>query len=226
MSQENSNIVLIRAYVREGITRWPIDLQKWKIQQVADEMELRVEWYVGTKSKKKSAADERDLWARQTRRDELAMCYDLQVCRLTRKQLGGIDPKADFAGFMAILNGRYIMEAESGLTSKDKAMWRKKVTSVAEKPPPGTKGLTSREASEKAKHGWKTRNRGVVAMWTSEARAKERKHLIRHWLASKTAATAHTELPQFIEDMGGGVYDELKGISPMTLSRIVDTKRK
>lgn len=226
MSQKNNDSVLIRAYVREGITRWPVDLQKWKIQQLADEMELRVEWYVGTKSKKKSASEERDLWARQTRPDELAMCYDLQVCRLTRKQLGGIDPKADFAGFMAILNGRYIMEADSGLTSKNKVKWRKRVTDVAEKPPPGTKALSSAEASEKAKHGWKTRNRGVVALWQSEARAKELKHLIRYWLASETAKKAHAELPEFIEEMGGGAYNELKGISLMTLSRIVDTKRK
>lgn len=226
MSQKNNDVKLIRAYVREGITRWPVDLQKWKIQQVADQLELRVEWYIGNKCKKKSASEERDLWARQTRRDELAMCYDLQVCRLSRKQLGGIDPKADFAGFMAVLNGRYIMEAESGLTSEDKVKWRKKVTAVAEKPPPGTKGLSSKEASKLAKTGWETRNRGVVAMWQSEARAKELKHLIRYWLASDTAKSAHAGLPEFIEDMDGGVYNELKGISQMTLSRIVDTKRK
>ena len=222
MMQE-TNPFQIRAFIREGITRIPIDVQRHFIQKVADELGLRVEWYIGTK-KGKTTVEERNMWADQVQPDEIGLIHSLPVLRLTGKQIGG-DPKADFAGLFASIKALYLMEAFTGLTSKDKAAWRKAVATVAEKRPPGAKGLSSSEARKHAKKGWETRNRGVRFTWKSEAREKERKHLIRHWLASDTAASALATLPEFIDDMDGGVYEELRGISPKTLFLICDTPR-
>lgn len=222
--------MLIRAYIREGITRLPLDVQKFKIEKAANELGLEVRWYVGkdaTKKKSKSTVHaERELWIKQLRKDEVGIISNLAVLRLTTKQLGGIDPKSDFAGMFATIEAAFLMEADTGLTSKDKVAWREAVTLVANNPPPGTNGISSERASEIATEGWKTRNRGVVATWKSEARETERKHLIRHWLASKTAKIAHSTLQEFANDMGNGVYDELIGISPKTLERIVETPRE
>jgi len=216
---------LIRAYARAGITRLPIDVQKYEIERIAKQLELRIEWYIGTIKPKKAIAEERDLWARQLRCDEIGVVHSLSVLRLTRKQLLGADPKSDFSGFIASVGGLYLLEASTGLTSKDRAKWRKAVTQASKKPPLGSKPLTKAEASRIATEGWKTRNRGVVVLWKSDARSKELKHLIRHWRAADTAKTAHATLGEFIEEMGGGNYNELCGISEPTLRRIVNTKR-
>ena len=215
----------IRAFIREGITRIPIDVQRHHIQKMADDMALKVEWYIGT-TKGKTTVEERDMWADQLQPDEIGLIHSLPVLRLTRKQIGGADPKGDFAGLFASVKALYLMEASTGLTSKDRAAWRKAVATVTEKRPPGTNAMTSKEAREMARKGWATRNRGVKFTWISEAREKERKHLIRHWKAAPTAKEAHATLPEFIDDMGGGVYEELRGISVKTLDRICDTPRR
>lgn len=217
---------LIRAYVREGITRIPVDLQKFEIQKVGDELGLEVRWYTGVALKAKNMLEERELWARQLRRDEVGLIHSLPVLRLSRKQLGGVDPKADFAGFMSSINALYLMETSTRITSTERLNWKQAVTQVAENPPPGSKSMSKEKASKLAKDGWKTRNKGVRFTWKSEAREKELRHLIRHWLASDTAATALSTLPQFIDDMGGGVYEELRGISASGLRIICNTPRK
>ena len=200
-------------------------MQKHHIQKVADELKLRVEWYIGTK-KGKVTVDERNMWADQLQSDEIGLIHSLPVLRLTRKQIGGSDPKGDYSGLLASIGGLYIMEAATGLKSTDKRAWRAAVALVTEKAPPGSKSMTKAQASKMAKDGWKTRDKGVRFTWRSEAREKELKNLIRHWLASDTAASAHATLPEFIDDMGGGVYEELEGISLSTLSRIVATPRR
>jgi hypothetical protein len=217
----------IRAYIREGITRLPLDVQKYEIEKFASDLKLRVEWYTGVASKNKSANEERDLWARQLRCSEIGVVHSLPVLRLTRKQLGGdIDPKDDFSGFVASIGGLNLVEASTGLTREDRAKWRSAVTEASSKPPPGSKPLTTAEARRIAKKGWETRNKGVRFTWRSEARELERRHLIRHWLASDTAKTALATLPEFIDDMGGGVYEELRGISASGLNIICGTRRK
>lgn len=215
----------IRAYAREGITRIPLDVQKFEIQRVADELDLKIEWYIGTAKPKSSILDERDLWAKQLRYDEIGLVHSLPVLRLTGKQLNGADPKADFSGFMASIGGLYQMEAVTGITSKQRPKWRQAVSLVTEKPPPGTKPIGKKRASELAKIGWQTRNKGVVPTWQSGARKSERELLILHWKAARTAKVAHETLPAFIEQMGGGVYNELAGISEPTLRRICKTKQ-
>ena len=218
--------LLIRAYVREGVTRIPIDVQKYQIQKVADDLDLEVRWYTGVIAKAKSILEERELWARQTRRDEIGIVHSLPVLRLSRKQLGGKDPKGDYSGLMASMKGLYTMEASTGLTSNDTVKWREAVATATEKPPLGSKTMSREQARKLAKDGWKTRNKGVRFTWKSEARETERRHLIRHWLASSTAATALETLPQFIEDMGGGVYEELRGISASGLNIICGLRGK
>ncbi len=208
----------IRAYVRQGITRLPVDVQTSAIQEIADNMGLRVEWYGVDPNE--DTVKERELWAHQVRCTEIGMVHSLPVLRLTGKQLKGKDPKADFAGFMASLNAMYLMEANTGLTSKDRAKWRAQVSEVTTKPPPGTRSLSKKEASEMAKAGWKTRKKGVVTTWKSKARAKQRAHLVRHWKASDSARVAHETLPEFVHDMEYGVYSELIGISVASLGRI------
>lgn len=216
----------IRAYAREGITRIPLDVQKHYIQKLADELGLKIEWYIGLANKKKSINEERDLWAKQLRCDELGVIHSLPVLRLTGKQLGSnINPKADFSGFVSSIGGLNVIEAATRIERKHKVKWRNAVAEVASKPPPGSNTMTRAEASKLAKSGWETRRRGVVVTWKSEAREVERKHLIRHWKAASSARMAHETLPEFIADMGGGVYEELNGISAKTLERICDTKR-
>ena len=189
-------------------------------------MGLNVQWYGDAESKKDIALEERELWARQLRCNEIGMVHSLPVLRLTGKQLSNKDPKADFAGFMAGSKAMYLMEADTGLTSKQIAKWRDRVSEVTTKPPPGTRQLSKQEAREMAKAGWKTRKKGVVATWTSRARDKERVHLVRHWKASGSARVAHETLTDFAASMDGGVYNELIGISVSSLDRICKPKIK
>ena len=182
-------------------------------------------WYTGTKTKN-MAVEERELWAGDLRGNEIGLLYSLPVLRLTRKQIGHEDPKADFAGLMATTKALYLMEASTGLTSDNRDEWRQAVITVTKKQAPGTRSLTKAEASRLAKTGWQTRNRGVTWTWLSDARERERKHLIRHWLASNTAREAHETLRDFADRMDGGVYNELIGISVATLTRICNTPRK
>jgi len=205
----------VRYIVREGLARYPAEAQEVRCKDIVDELGIDCERYAVPV---KGAREARDGWGLALRSDELGLVDELWLLKLTRKQAGG-DPKADFSGFLSTIEGD-ILEVSSGIRSTQKKRWRKLVEDAIQRRAPGARTMSSEQASRISRKGHEKR-RGITFLWWSVARETERYHLIRHWHAAPSARVAMEKLPEFIDKMGGGVYDELKGRHVSTVRRIV-----
>jgi hypothetical protein len=125
--------------------------------------------------------DARDEWIRQlVRRYDVAMVAKLEVIGETRETTKS--PTADFgaAAMAAALAAEYMVEAASGITSKDGAAWQNQVKYAGSVVAAG-RILTKRRASNMSAKRWKKAPAGTVERWMHKSKDAERKRWAQHW---------------------------------------------
>jgi hypothetical protein len=150
------------------------------------------------------SGDDRDEWIRRTRATEGAVVAGLYVIpEPASTGPKGKRPSADYAAsLMALVQGcAIVVDAESGLTSKDGAKWRALVEQHARKTAAGRK-MTRKAARAMAKQRWKDKPPPLKAKWSESNMRRERERWSQHWRDPKftTGQAAFDALPAALQD--------------------------
>jgi hypothetical protein len=138
-----------------------------------------------TISNEYSATDDdaaRDEWIKQLERRprDAAIVAKLEVIGETRQTTKS--PTADFAAaIMAVaMAADFVVEADSGVTSRDGKSWRDLVKHAASVVSAG-RAMSKRVAQNRAAKRWAKALPGVVERWQHKSKAAERKRWAQHW---------------------------------------------
>lgn len=150
------------------------------------------------------SGDDRDEWIRRTRATEGAVVAGLYVIpEPASKGPKGKRPSADYAAaLMALVQGcAVVVDAESGLTSKDGARWRTLVELHAKKTAAGRK-MTVMRAKAMAEKRWENMPPKLVERWSEPNMAREKERWGQHWRDPKfrSGAAALAKMPKKLRD--------------------------
>lgn len=126
-------------------------------------------------------ADARAAWLKALRSNEIAMLPRLDVLPVLRTPTGA-RPSVDFPATLAAVQDRclYIVDATSGITSKDGKRWHELVAWAAHKITVG-RALPSKVGRKMARKRWANADPGTVARWLSPHMAAKRHRWSQHW---------------------------------------------
>lgn len=151
--------------------------------------------------------EDRDEWIRRTRATEGAIVAGLYVipepAMKASRGVKGRRPSADYAAaLMALVQGcAVIVDAESGLTSKDGAKWRALVELHAGKTAAGRQ-MTKARARKMAAKRWEGVPPKATDRWSAPNMRRERERWAQHWRDPKyrTGQDAFDALPVEMRD--------------------------
>lgn len=150
--------------------------------------------------------DDRDEWIKRTRPNEGAIVAGLFV--IPEPMAPGKRPSADYAAAIMSLVQRValVVDAESGLTSRDGEKWREMVERHALKTAAGRQ-LSPARAKRMAQRKWDRAEPGVYERWQSPQMAKELERWQQHWRDPKfhSADAAFAALPKEIQEEIGSI---------------------
>ena len=132
------------------------------------------------------AGDDRDEWIKRTRATEGAIVAGLFVIPepavKPSRGVKGRKPTADYAAaLMALVQGcAVVVDAESGLTSRDGAKWRALVELHAGKTAAGRQ-MTRKRAKKMATKRWEGKPLTAAEKWTAPNMKRERERWAQHW---------------------------------------------
>lgn len=160
----------IRAYLR-SLRDYPIDAQREAVAAAGAKI-IYVEGEV---------ANARAAWIKALRPEEIAMLPRLDVLPVLRAP-NGVRPSVDFPAILATVQDRclYIVDAASGVTSKDGKRWHELVAWTAHKITAG-RALPVEQAKRMAQKRWDNAAPGTVARWMSPHMTKTRHRWSQHW---------------------------------------------
>lgn len=124
--------------------------------------------------------DDRDEWIKRTRRNEVAVVAKIEIIAEPRTK--GRRPSVDFAVAVQELvqQCQYVIEAASGITSKDGAKWKNLLLHAGNLVVAG-RVLTPQRAKKMAGKRWAVAEPGVVKRWQSPSMAREHARWSQHW---------------------------------------------
>lgn len=160
---------------------------------------------------KRRDMDERELWVRSLRADDVAWVPDLRVLLRPKAELGRSRITADFTGLLAaICSKRAVVEEGTTGIRSDTKDWANRVQSVAQKAHLAARSTAGINKAAKTARAARVGS-GLVALWTSPAKEPERRKALVIWQSRSfsNAAAAKAALP-----------DELAKASVPTLQRI------
>ena len=131
---------------------------------------------------------DRAAWLKALRRDEVALVASLDLLAEPRKKLKG-RPLVDFFATLADAASRclYVIEADSGVTSKEPSKWQAVVEAAGNRIAAG-RPLGRARAVKMARKRWEGRSeRGTVDKWRRPHMAKERAQWGAIWRDPKHA---------------------------------------
>ncbi len=158
-----------------SIRHLSVDRQREICEPVAKQYGMAVEYTHG-----EHGGGERDQWITSTRKGEVAVVAHLQVIAEDRTKVKR--PTVDFAVALTRLvqQCQMVVEAGSGITSRDGQKWDDAVREAGNMIASG-RTLGPRRARSMAKKRWASAEPGVVKMWKSAAMAKAHKRWSQHW---------------------------------------------
>lgn len=127
-----------------------------------------------------TGSGDRDEWIKRTRPHEGAVVAGLFVIPEPRSECSR--PSADYAAaLMALVQGcAVVVDAETGITSRDGAKWRELVEKHARKTASGRQ-MTQGRAKRMAHKRWERAEPGVYERWNSPQMARELERWQQHW---------------------------------------------
>ena len=163
--------------------------------------------------------DAREEWIKHLgrRRKEVGMVAKLEVIAETRDTVKR--PTADFADAIlaAVQTADFVVEAASGITSRDGRAWRELVKHAGATVASG-RLLAKRVAADRATKRWAKALPGTVERWRDKRMAAERERWSQHWRdpAYSSARAAFNAFPDALQQEFGSVstarriFDERK----------------
>lgn len=152
------------------------------------------------------AGDDRDEWIKRTRSNEGAMVAGLYV--IPEMAAKGKRPSADLTAALVDLIQRcaLVVDAETGISSKDGKRWRELVERSAVKTASG-RALSRKRAQKMARKKWEVTGPGAVARWAAPNMRKELARWQQHWRDPiySSAEAAFAALPDDIRDEFGSI---------------------
>lgn len=126
------------------------------------------------------SGDDRDEWIRRTRANEGAMVAGLYV--IPEMAAKGKRPSADLTAALLDIVQRcaLVVDAETGVSSKDGKRWRDLVEKSAVKTASG-RALSRKKAQKMARTKWAKSSPGVVERWAAPNMRKELARWQQHW---------------------------------------------
>lgn len=161
--------------------------------------------------------DDRDEWIARTRKNEVAVVAKIELIAEPRTRVAR--PSVDFAVAVQELvqQCHYVIEAASGVTSKDGAKWKKLLHHAGNLVVAG-RALTPGRAKKMAAKRWEKAEPGVVKRWTSPGMKREHARWSQHWRdpAFRNDEDAFQNFPPELRDEFG---------SPTTARRVFGPRR-
>lgn len=143
------------------------------------------------------SGDDRDEWIRRTRANEGAMVAGLYV--IPEMASKGKRPSADLTAALLDIVQRcaLVVDAETGVSSKDGKRWRDLVEKSATKTASG-RALSRKKAQKMARTKWAKSSPGVVERWAAPNMRKELARWQQHWRDPmySSAEAAFAALPE------------------------------
>lgn len=154
-------------------------------------------------------------WQRRTRETEGAIVADLWAIAEPRSER--VRPMASYTiALTALLSGcAGVIEARTGITSRDGERWREAIQAGANKVAAGREMPRAR-AQRMARKRWAKAPAGVVEHWGSPNMAKERERWAQHWRDTKfaSAEAAFNALPDEMQQEFGSTRTAYRVFGP------------
>lgn len=157
----------------------------------------------------------REMWLRALRKDEAAIVARLFLLAGPRKP--GRRPSVDFTTTLAdvLQRAAYIVDAQTGITSKDGKRWRELVEAAISRVVQG-RALRPAKAREMQRKSRERAPIGVVRHWTSPAMREERERWAAHWRdpVYTSAVAAFEAMPAEMQAEFGSVITARRVFGP------------